>query len=1161
VSWDSLGPGTMDRLLEQAEDSLRAGDRARAEALCREVLAGAPDNPIALRMLGILALERGSAAEAIPLLRNALRAEPENLNALDALAMAYAGFGDFAQAENTVRRGLDVDASRPLAHLRLGMMLTPQGRWSEAARAFEDAIKRDPRLAAAHHNLGDALTKLHHPEQAIACFQRALAIDPANPETYNSLGFALQRLRLWSAARRRYEHALALDPTFEKARYNLALAHLFHREFDQGWSEYEARLPCEPVRVTLRKSVETVDLYERLPRWGGPVEGGTGPVAIWAEQGIGDQILFSTLIPELIARAVPFIYEVDRRLLPAYERAFPGSRFAALDDPPHVGLRDAGRVLLAGSLPGYFRRTREDFSRQPAKLLSARPERVAHYRQRLVASGPGLKVALSWRSTREDWFVEKKNVPLADFSPLLKLPGVRFVDVQYGDTAAERSAAEAMTGVRLLHFDDVDYFNDLEEVLAILEACDLLISTSNATAHFAGALGKRTWLLYPANQPPFHYWSRDGDGRSLWYPAVEILTGVQYAEWPSLIEAAAERLKELTFEGWTDPVSIAEGAAKGKPSPPDPLERAKAIRKEGRLADAEAACRRVLERTPRDAGAWCELSHALRWQDRLEEARAAATRAIELAPGLAVAWFNLGAIQAEQGEAAQGIASYRRALELDPAFAEAWSNLGDLLGAAGDKAGEMDAYRRALDVNPQLAPVWSNLGNALLGSGRPGEALVACQRATDLDPDFAAGWNNLGNALHACGEDEEAVAACETALKLAPEHAEIWGTLGAALHGLGRFEEAVDAHRRAAAIQPGVAHHQFSLGIALQHSGRYAEAIKYLRHALALDPGHAQAQWDLGCALLASARLSEGWEQYEWRWRRSKAEAKRYDFTQWDGDLSRPRRLLLWAEQGIGDHILYGSLLTDLAASPLRITLEVDPRLVSLYQRSFPQLAVVPQRDPPADPKDFDCQAPLGSLGRWLRPTIESFPRHQGYLKPDLKRAEAYRARLKGDMSICLVGIAWKSANQEFGVSKSQSLLDWREVLGVPRARFIDLQYGDTARERERMERETGARIDHLPDLDLHDDLEGLAALCAACDLVITASNVTAHIAGALGRPVWLMAPQDGGRLWYWFAGRTDSPWYPSTRIFEQQVRGTWKETLGAIAQELAAHIKKSSTH
>jgi len=269
-------------------------------------------------------------------------------------------------------------------------------------------------------------------------------------------------------------------------------------------------------------------------------------VAIWGEQGIGDQVLFSTLIPELIATGVPFIYEVDRRLLGAYERAFPGTRFAALQDPPQTVLQQASRVLLAGSLPGLFRRSRADFARQPEKLFSALPARVAYYRGRLAQAGPGPKVALSWRSTRKDYLGARKSAALMEFAPLLKQAGAHFVDMQYGDTAAERAAVEKSMGARLLRFDEVDYYNDLEELLAILEACDLLITTSNATAHLAGALGKRTWLLYPGDHPPFHYWSHGGSRRSLWYPSVEIVSPPQLEHWPPLIQYAAARLAQET---------------------------------------------------------------------------------------------------------------------------------------------------------------------------------------------------------------------------------------------------------------------------------------------------------------------------------------------------------------------------------------------------------------------------------------------------------------------------------------------------------------------------------------------------------------------------------------------------------------------------------------
>jgi ADP-heptose:LPS heptosyltransferase len=258
--------------------------------------------------------------------------------------------------------------------------------------------------------------------------------------------------------------------------------------------------------------------------------------------------LFSTLLPELAGTEVPFVYEVDRRLLGAYERAFPAQRFVPQEEPPREVLQRASRVLLAGSLPRFFRTSVESFGRQPAKLLSALPGRVDYYRTQLAALGPGLKVALSWRSSRKVRSAPDKSAPLEQLAPLLELERTRFVDVQYGDTAAERGVAEVASGARLLRFDGVDFHNDLDEMLAILEACDLVITTSNATAHFAGALGMRTWLLYLADQAPFHYWAHGGSYRSLWYPSVEIVTAPHLADWRSLAAHAAEKLRTVTGE-------------------------------------------------------------------------------------------------------------------------------------------------------------------------------------------------------------------------------------------------------------------------------------------------------------------------------------------------------------------------------------------------------------------------------------------------------------------------------------------------------------------------------------------------------------------------------------------------------------------------------------
>ncbi len=582
-----------------------------------------------------------------------------------------------------------------------------------------------------------------------------------------------------------------------------------------------------------------------------------------------------------------------------------------------------------------------------------------------------------------------------------------------------------------------------------------------------------------------------------------------------------------------------------------------ASRAQGKIAAAVDAAQRALALDPESAEALSCLAHALRGQGRLDEARGAASRAVEISPRLASAWFNLGAVQVAQGETVQGIESYRRALELDPEFAEAWSNLGGALGASGDSSGEIAAYQRAVRINPQLAPVWSNLGSALLEAGDTEQALAACRRAVELDPESAVAWSNLGNAYHEHGGDAEAVRACERALRLAPELAEAWSNLGCALLEQGAIEKSLAAHGRGLELLPHDARAHYNLGIAQERCQQHEAAVASYRRAVELNPAYAPARMRLACALLMRGEFREGWAAYEWRWRDKNALPKRFEFTPWGGELAQGRRLLLWGEQGIGDEIIYSSMIGELAGAGLEITLEIDPRLAPMMQRSFPQVRVVARVNPAAvDPAAFECQAPLAGLGRWLRPSFDAFPRHSGYLKADAERGDQFSARLRPSGPNKVIGISWSSANREIGADKSSALVEWEAVLRTPGVRFVDLQYGDTASAREEFRQRHGMEITHLDDVDVFNDLEGLAALCAACDLVITVSNVTAHMAGALGKPVWLLAPASQGKIWYWFSGRDDSPWYPSMRIFTQPAPGNWGQVFDAVEKELTAFVR-----
>lgn len=528
--------------LRAAFQRFQARDLTGAERLCGEVLGEAPRHPDALHLLGMVLAAQGRMDEALASFRKVLSRLPQSADALYNVGTALKELGRPEEAAASYREALAIDPGNPDTLSNLGIVLAQLGQIDEAIECYHKALARDPQHVHARNNLGNALRTQGKLEEAAENFERILAAAPGFADAMVNLGSVRAAQGRFQDARALYERAIRSDSrSSPDARLGIATLHLLNHEFAPGWQGYDLRLQCPEMRQGLRKSMQALNLYQRLPRWRGPLEEPQHEVAIWAEQGIGDQVLFSTLIPELLGAGVKFVYEVDPRLLGAYERALPGAHFVALGEPPAESLQRARRVLLAGSLPGFFRADRKSFARQVRKLLTALPDRAAHYRAALKAL-PGIKVAVSWRSARADWWGSRKTVGLMEFSPLLRLRGVTYVDVQYGDTSEERSQVEAATGVRMVRFEEVDHYNDLEELLAILDACDLLITTSNATAHFAGALGKRTWLLYTADRAPFHYWAHGGSHRTLWYPAVEVVTAPQLSEWASLAEFAAAKL-------------------------------------------------------------------------------------------------------------------------------------------------------------------------------------------------------------------------------------------------------------------------------------------------------------------------------------------------------------------------------------------------------------------------------------------------------------------------------------------------------------------------------------------------------------------------------------------------------------------------------------------
>jgi hypothetical protein len=265
--------------------------------------------------------------------------------------------------------------------------------------------------------------------------------------------------------------------------------------------------------------------------------------------------------------------------------------------------------------------------------------------------------------------------------------------------------------------------------------------------------------------------------------------------------------------------------------------------------------------------------------------------------------------------------------------------------------------------------------------------------------------------------------------------------------------------------------------------------------------------------------------------------------------------LLAWAEQGLGDQILYSGMVSELREHAHSLVLEVEPRLVTLFSRSFPEVQVTALGHELYGGA-IDAQTSLTSAGKYLRASWEAFPRReQGYLVADQARCTALRERLRRH-GRAVAGISWRSQHPLYGKLKTALLVDFRAVLQVPDLHAVDLQYGDTHAERSLAEQELGVAIETVAEIDNTRDIDGLAALITACDLVVTVSNTTAHLAGALGKPTWVLVPQGNARAWYWFRDDGDSPWYPCVNVRHQAYGQPWADLVSSIKEEISTFVR-----
>ncbi len=588
---------------------------------------------------------------------------------------------------------------------------------------------------------------------------------------------------------------------------------------------------------------------------------------------------------------------------------------------------------------------------------------------------------------------------------------------------------------------------------------------------------------------------------------------------------------------------------------------------------------------PDNAIAHNNLGSAFQASGRLEEAIGKYNQAIALKLDYDEAYYNLGNALQAIGRYDEAIANYKRAIIHKPEDSDTHSNLGNALRKSGKPDEALISYEKAIMLKPHNAELHCNLGAALQGLDRLDDAIISYKQAIVLKPALAMAHNNLGTLLEKQHKLDESIESYNRAIRHKYDYAEAYKNLGSALHGSGRYAEAITSHEKAILLKPDYPEAYYNLGNTLNELDKLSEALTSYRQSIKLKPHYAEAHNNLGYALLengmvndaascfsraieiepdyADAHLNrsltllltenfkEGWQEYEWRLLIKELSTGTDLQPTWDGKPLNGKSILIHTEQGFGDIIQFVRYLPMVKSQGGHVTLECEQSLHRLLKNCDGIDGIIEKVSIRKPISGIDFHILLLSLPRIFDTTLGSIPSDTHYIPVDPVLKEHWRIRLEDNKNI-KVGIVWAgNRRHKNDHNRSCSLADFSKLSGIPEISLYSLQKGPASIENNNSAE--GMNIINLEN-DLHDFADTAAAI-ANLDIVISVDTAVAHLTGAIGKPVWTLLPFAPD--WRWLLKRTDSPWYPTMRLFRQTQRNDWDDVLGQVKIAL---IKSTET-
>ncbi|MBE9092642.1 tetratricopeptide repeat protein [Tychonema sp. LEGE 07203] len=1178
----------LEDMLQQAEKLMETGDKQEAIALYEQIIFLDPNCVQARINYGFLKQENGELDAAIPHYREALALAPDIPQTAYNLAKIFEEKGQVAEAIAHYEQALAAEPNFVPALINLAVALQEKGKLLEAVNLYRRALEINPHSWEAYNNLATVLQEQGNLEDALEYYHKALELLPDFVEAINNLGRTFLEKGAVEEAIACYKRAIVLSPDHASAHLNLSLALLLAGDLENGLAEYEWRWKINEFKIGhscfMTGPENTVAAREYRPLWDGSnLHGKT--ILLHAEQGLGDSIQFvryAAIVKNKGGRVIVGCYPQLQRL------------FATVDGIDLLIVRgeplpefDVQVPML--SLPYVLGTTLETIPANTAYLSGIAGAEFGLLPDR------NLKVGIVWAGNPKHRKNMQRSCSLSQFLPLLDVSGVSFYSLQKEVSQADRALLDRTPIVDLSR-----HLGDLADTAAAIAELDLVICVDTAVAHLAGALGKPVWILL-AFSPDWRWLLERED--SPWYPTARLFRQPSRGDWEGvfdrvvqslcrLVEAAPAPAADAEFRSGRDlqvqrnfggAIECYERALRIDPDYAAAHNNLGVVKQQsGRLTEAIAHYKKALEIDGNLAETASNLGSALAEAGETAEAIAQYQRALSLNPNCAEAMINLGLLREEEGNVNEAVKLYQQAIQVNPDCAAAYLNLGIALEKQGEEAGAdydraIANYERAIELDPNYFDALHNLAYASIRQGRVADAIAYYERALALEPDLAAtdlafgNWLsnqdrldealafcqqaiqkypasagarcNLAIVLHKQGKIQDAIACYQQALSLKPDFPEALNNLAKAFEEAGKMTEAMDCYNRAIELKPGYVNSLNGLGNILHQGGQFADAVTYYDRAVEFNIANPESHLNLALALLLAGDFQRGFAEYESRLVVEKKQFPQYNFLQpiWDGKDLEGKTILLCPEQGLGDAIQFIRYAELVKQKGGRVIVWCLPHLQRLFARvaGIDQLIISPEAAP-----DFQVRAHLMSLPHLLGTTLETIPAQVPYLAPPPGGEFTLRqtANLK-------VGIVWcGNTNNSQNKVRSFSLNLLAKILDIPGADFYSLQKEMTAEER--------ALLEQMPVTDLSSylhDFADTAAAISALDLVISVDTSVAHLAGALGKPLWILlcfVPD-----WRWMLEREDSPWYPTARLFRQSTAQDWEGVLEAVGLALRERI------